>query len=171
MYWGMGQRILQAARRAAGHPQLFGVYITNFSCGPDSFLLGYFREIMGRKPSLTLELDSHTADAGLDNRIEAFIDVVQAYRQLSPRRRAPAPRRRFRPAQLAVDLGGAQDPAVDADAALLRRRVAALPALDPFAIEELGLLQGVVGAAELEQLRVALAEIVVRLRRIGRRRA
>ena len=38
---------------------------------------------MGRKPSLTLELDSHTADAGLETRIEAFLDIVSAYRQLT----------------------------------------------------------------------------------------
>ena len=42
-------------------PQLFGTYITNFSCGPDSFIIGYFRDIMGRKPSLTLELVSSEA--------------------------------------------------------------------------------------------------------------
>ena len=30
---------------------------------------------MGQKPSLTLELDSHTADAGLDTRIDAFLDI------------------------------------------------------------------------------------------------
>ena len=83
MYWGMGQIILKAGRLVARHPQLFGLFITNFSCGPDSFLVGYFRDIMGKKPSLTLELDNHTADAGLETRIEAFFDVVAAFRQLS----------------------------------------------------------------------------------------
>ena len=82
MYWGMGQRIMAAARLVKSHPKLFATYITNFSCGPDSFLVGYFRDLMGRKPSLTLELDSHTADAGLETRIEAFLDIVHAYRQL-----------------------------------------------------------------------------------------
>ncbi|MCK5231309.1 MAG: activase, partial [Desulfobulbaceae bacterium] len=82
MYWGMGQLILKAARFVEKHPQLFGTFITNFSCGPDSFIVGYFRSIMGRKPSLTLELDNHTADAGLETRIEAFLDIVAAYRQL-----------------------------------------------------------------------------------------
>ncbi|MEZ4579682.1 MAG: acyl-CoA dehydratase activase-related protein, partial [Desulfobacterales bacterium] len=51
MYWGMGQIILKAARFVEKHPQLFGAYITNFSCGPDSFLISYFQSIMGRKPS------------------------------------------------------------------------------------------------------------------------
>ncbi|MFH1102412.1 MAG: acyl-CoA dehydratase activase [Pseudomonadota bacterium] len=82
MYWGIGQLILKTARFVQKHPQLFGTYITNFSCGPDSFVIGYFREIMGRKPSLTLELDNHTADAGLETRIEAFLDIVSAYRRL-----------------------------------------------------------------------------------------
>lgn len=83
MYWGMGQLILKSGRLVARHPQLFGIFITNFSCGPDSFIIGYYREIMGKKPSLTLELDNHTADAGLETRIEAFFDVVAAYRQLT----------------------------------------------------------------------------------------
>ncbi|HUW64822.1 MAG TPA: acyl-CoA dehydratase activase [Spirochaetia bacterium] len=79
MYWSMGQMILKAAKFASRHPQLFGVFVTNFSCGPDSFVVGYFRDIMGSKPSLTLELDSHTADAGIDTRIDAFIDVLENY--------------------------------------------------------------------------------------------
>ena len=82
MYWGMGQMIMKAARLVKRHPQLFGTFITNFSCGPDSFIIGYFRTLMGQKPSLTLELDSHTADAGLDTRIDAFLDIVSAYRKL-----------------------------------------------------------------------------------------
>ena len=82
MNWAIGQNILRAAKLAQRHPQLFGAYITNFSCGPDSFLVGYFRDIMQDKPSLTLELDSHTADAGVNTRIEAFLDIVARYRTL-----------------------------------------------------------------------------------------
>ena len=82
MYWAMGDHLLRCAGFTAKHPQLFGAYITNFSCGPDSFLITYFRDIMGPKPSLTLELDSHTADAGLETRIEAFLDIVAACRKM-----------------------------------------------------------------------------------------
>ncbi|MDD5475992.1 MAG: acyl-CoA dehydratase activase, partial [Syntrophales bacterium] len=82
MYWSSGQRILAGARLVKEHPRLFGCFITNFSCGPDSFILGYFRDIMGRKPSLTLELDSHVADAGLETRLEAFLDIIERYREL-----------------------------------------------------------------------------------------
>jgi predicted CoA-substrate-specific enzyme activase len=82
MFWAMGQMILKGARFVEKHPQLYGAYITNFSCGPDSFLVSFFRDIMGRKPSLTLELDSHTADAGLETRIEAFLDIIRYYREI-----------------------------------------------------------------------------------------
>lgn len=99
MYWALGRTILKAAKYAERHSQLFGTYITNFSCGPDSFLVSYFRNIMGRKPSLTLELDSHTADAGLDTRIEAFLDVVQNYLEMTKNvaKAEPVP---YRPAEI-----------------------------------------------------------------------
>ena len=82
MTWATGQEIMKATRFVKKHPQLYGAYITNFSCGPDSFLIGYFRDIMKTKPSLTLELDSHSADAGINTRIEAFLDIVQRFRKL-----------------------------------------------------------------------------------------
>ena len=82
MFWATGQMMLKAAALVRRHPQLFAAYITNFSCGPDSFIVSYFREAMGQKPSLTLELDSHTADAGIDTRIEAFLDVINSFRHL-----------------------------------------------------------------------------------------
>ncbi|HJY62606.1 MAG TPA: acyl-CoA dehydratase activase-related protein, partial [Ignavibacteria bacterium] len=82
MYWYSGQQILRSARFVKEHPQLFGVYITNFSCGPDSFLLSYFRNIMSTKPSLTLELDSHSADVGIDTRIDAALDIIRNYLEL-----------------------------------------------------------------------------------------
>ncbi|HEY5975322.1 MAG TPA: acyl-CoA dehydratase activase-related protein, partial [Geobacteraceae bacterium] len=81
MYWTTGRHILQIASLVQKHPNLFGVFITSFSCGPDSFLLGNFRERMGQKPTLILELDAHTADAGIDTRIEAYLDIVGNYRE------------------------------------------------------------------------------------------
>jgi len=82
MYWSTGQSILKGANFVERHPQLFACYITNFSCGPDSFLGGYFSHIMRGKPFLILELDSHVADAGLETRIEAFMDIIKNQREL-----------------------------------------------------------------------------------------
>ena len=105
MYWGMGKLMMKAGRLVERHPQLFGTYITNFSCGPDSFVVTYFRDIMGRKPSLTLELDSHTADAGLETRVEAFLDIVHAYRQLVAQNRISAKKKTFKPARTVLNNG------------------------------------------------------------------
>jgi predicted CoA-substrate-specific enzyme activase len=108
MFWGMGQIILKAAEYVKRHPQLFGAYVTNFSCGPDSFILGYFRDRMGRKPSLTIELDSHTADTGIETRIEAFLDIVSAYRKLAVSIPAFREKTPFRPARIIMDRGVAK---------------------------------------------------------------
>jgi predicted nucleotide-binding protein (sugar kinase/HSP70/actin superfamily) len=104
MYWTSGQGILKGASYISGTPNLFGVYITNFSCGPDSFITGYFRRIMGQRPSLTLELDAHTADAGVDTRIEAFLDVIRGYRELNL---PPAARDDYVPARVVMRKGSA----------------------------------------------------------------
>ncbi|MRR33152.1 CoA activase [bacterium] len=97
MFWATGQGIMQAAGYVQRRPNLFGVFITSFSCGPDSFITGYFRDVMGQKPSLTLEIDAHTADAGIDTRIEAFLDVIRGYRELHlPQERQPE----FKPARM-----------------------------------------------------------------------
>ncbi|MCP4688887.1 MAG: activase [Desulfobacterales bacterium] len=102
MYWGMGQIMLMAGRVVERHPDLFGAFISNFSCGPDSFIISYFRKIMGRKPSLTLELDNHTADAGLETRIEAFLDIIAAYRQLMAENRIVQEKQTVQPARLTL---------------------------------------------------------------------
>ncbi len=82
MYWEGGKKILKSAKVIKGNDKLFATYISNFSCGPDSMILTSFREIMGTKPSLTLELDGHTADAGINTRIDAAIDVIKNYIKL-----------------------------------------------------------------------------------------
>ncbi len=79
MYWEGGKKILKVSKLIKEHPQLFATYISNYSCGPDSMILTTFRSIMGTKPSLTLELDSHTADAGINTRIDAAVDIIKNY--------------------------------------------------------------------------------------------
>ncbi len=97
--WEAGKRILRAAKTISKHPQLFAVYITNYSCGPDSILAPLFRGIMGEKPSLTLELDQHTADAGVNTRIDAFLDVIRNYRKSSHKKIAPG-NKYFKPSEI-----------------------------------------------------------------------
>lgn len=82
MHWEIGQKIIRASQMVKKDKQLFGIYITNFLCAMDSLLVTYFRRIMKEKPNLTLEIDGHTADAGIDTRIEAFIDVIKNYLEI-----------------------------------------------------------------------------------------
>jgi predicted nucleotide-binding protein (sugar kinase/HSP70/actin superfamily) len=81
MYWKYGQRILKTGKFIRNHPQLYALYITNFSCGPDSFLTTYFKKLMGDKPSLIIEIDEHSAPAGAITRCEAFLDSLENVRE------------------------------------------------------------------------------------------
>lgn len=76
LYWRSGQRIIKASRLIYKLGQIYPVFITNFSCGPDSFIINYFKEEMSNYPSLILEIDEHSADAGIITRLEAFIDSI-----------------------------------------------------------------------------------------------
>lgn len=79
MYWGFGNKILQAAKFINRDKRLFGLYLTSFSCGPDSFVLHFFNHEMNRtgRPYLELELDEHSAGAGVETRLLAFIDAIK----------------------------------------------------------------------------------------------
>jgi len=98
-YWEGGKKILKSAKIVSREKQLFATYISNFSCGPDSMLLTTFRSIMGTKPSLTLELDGHTADAGINTRIDAALDIIRNYRKISENA-APIKEKSFRQAKI-----------------------------------------------------------------------
>ncbi|MEN6616138.1 MAG: acyl-CoA dehydratase activase [Syntrophorhabdus sp.] len=76
MYWGYGQKILKAARAVKNTKNLYAIYVTSFGCGPDSFIAHFFKKIMGNKPYLSLEIDEHSADAGIVTRLEAFLDSI-----------------------------------------------------------------------------------------------
>ncbi|MDX1647058.1 MAG: acyl-CoA dehydratase activase [Longimicrobiales bacterium] len=78
MFWHNGQSILGAGRTIAADPRLQAIYVTNFHCGPDAFLLTYFRQMMGGRPFLELEMDDHTAEAGIVTRCEAFFDSLRS---------------------------------------------------------------------------------------------
>ncbi|HVN71786.1 MAG TPA: acyl-CoA dehydratase activase, partial [Desulfomonilia bacterium] len=85
MYWYQGQKILKKAVTIRNKPNLFPLMISNFSCGPDSFVLSYFEEICRDKPYLILELDEHGSATGYQTRIEAFIDMIQQHQGESRR--------------------------------------------------------------------------------------
>jgi predicted CoA-substrate-specific enzyme activase len=95
LYWRYGQKIMAAAEIIRQYDNLNAVYITNFGCGPDSFITQFFRKQMGDKPYLQLEIDEHSADAGVITRCEAFLDSIrnQKAKLTAPRAAVTKPHR------------------------------------------------------------------------------
>jgi len=91
MYWKYGQKILAASEILKNHKNLFGLYVSNFGCGPDSFIIHFFKKNLDGKPFLLIELDEHSADAGVITRCEAFLDSLKKY-QPPEEKRPPLPR-------------------------------------------------------------------------------
>ena len=81
MYWPNGQKIIAAAQLVAKNKNFHAVYLSNFRCGPDSFIWHYVTEELKGKPFLHLEVDEHSADAGMVTRIEAFLDSLKGAEQ------------------------------------------------------------------------------------------
>ncbi|OGB94822.1 MAG: hypothetical protein A2Z31_01600 [candidate division NC10 bacterium RBG_16_65_8] len=73
MYWHSGRRILAAAKVTGATPNLHLIHITNFNCGPDSYIKHFLGSACG-KPHLSLQFDGHGNDAGFLTRCEAYLD-------------------------------------------------------------------------------------------------
>lgn len=52
------------------------IYISSFACGIDSVVIELIKEWIGNFPLLILKIDEHTGEAGLDTRVEAFVDML-----------------------------------------------------------------------------------------------
>lgn len=83
MFWDYGRKILAAGKLVSRYPNLHIIYITNFKCGPDSFVKGFLGPASG-KPFLALQFDGHSNDAGMMTRCEAYLDskgILRWWRQ------------------------------------------------------------------------------------------
>ena len=83
MFWNSGRRILEAGRFARLHANFHILYVTNFKCGPDSFIKHFLRDVAGA-PFLVLQFDGHGNDAGYLTRCEAYLDSKGVLRCSSP---------------------------------------------------------------------------------------
>ncbi len=79
MFWNSGRRILAAALYARRYQNLHLIYISNFKCGPDSFIKSFLNDAAG-KPSLVLQFDGHSNDAGFITRCEAYLESKEILR-------------------------------------------------------------------------------------------
>jgi predicted CoA-substrate-specific enzyme activase len=82
-FWFYESKQIAGAVITAKDPQLYGLVLTNFGCGPNSFILNIVGDIMGSKPLGQLEIDEHAAEAGLVTRLEAFVDTIKEFSESS----------------------------------------------------------------------------------------
>ncbi len=84
LYWRACRDNLRTIHWLDDRPHLLPVVVTAFGCGPDSFAGRYLKENRGSKPLLTLELDEHTAEAGLITRLQAYLGNADAATRTAP---------------------------------------------------------------------------------------
>lgn len=82
IFWTLGRDIVGASKYFIKEQNIHGIInIASFACGPDSIigeLIGYLVKEYGKKPYLLLVLDKHTGSAGLETRLEAFVETVKS---------------------------------------------------------------------------------------------
>lgn len=79
VHWDFGQNLISAAQIALNESRVKGViFLTYFGCGIDAFVEEVFKlDVSKNKPYLCLLLDEHSGEAGVNTRIEAFIDMIK----------------------------------------------------------------------------------------------
>ena len=82
-FYAIGSDNLGCAYLCAQRMQVAGlVYLTPFACGIDSLTTEFIaRHLKQRRPlpMLVQTVDEHTGEAGFDTRLEAFLDMLNAY--------------------------------------------------------------------------------------------
>ncbi|MFC2059013.1 acyl-CoA dehydratase activase [Chloroflexota bacterium] len=78
-YWVSESKHIAGAAITVQDPSLYGLALTTFGCGPNSFILNIVEDVMGGKPLGELEIDEHAAEAGIVTRLEAFVDTIRGF--------------------------------------------------------------------------------------------
>ena len=77
-FWCSIKEILGAGIYMAQNKLVDGiVYLSSFQCGIDSVNVDLLKDFTGKFPMLVLKLDEHSGAAGIETRIEAFIDMLK----------------------------------------------------------------------------------------------
>jgi len=88
IYWGYGHRLLNVAFEARRQSGVYPLWLSVYSCGPDSFLIHFFQYLSQGKPYTILESDAYTGQAGFKTRIEVFLYSIKNY-QKKPEKNLP----------------------------------------------------------------------------------
>ncbi len=75
--WSFTQEINNAIQYVKKYPNLYLCFVSCFSCGPDGTMYHHFRQQLEGHTFCYLEIDSHTAHAGFETRVGAFLDIIE----------------------------------------------------------------------------------------------
>jgi len=79
VYWSMGKEVVTSVRSLLYNREVQGIInLVNAACGPDSFMVELIARAfdLSGKPYMTITIDEHTSDVGLQTRLEAFVDMA-----------------------------------------------------------------------------------------------
>jgi predicted nucleotide-binding protein (sugar kinase/HSP70/actin superfamily) len=77
--WDTCSIIYDRLQRLAAGERAGVIHLSSFNCGCDSIVSTLYRDLLrGKKiPCMTLVLDEHAGQAGVDTRLEAFVDSIK----------------------------------------------------------------------------------------------
>jgi len=75
--WRFTQEIDNAIKYVKKYPNLYICFVSCFSCGPDGTMYHHYRQQLEGHSFCYLEIDSHTAHAGFETRVGAFLDIIE----------------------------------------------------------------------------------------------
>jgi predicted nucleotide-binding protein (sugar kinase/HSP70/actin superfamily) len=77
-FWTFARNNYGFAAHAANTKKVDGIiYISSFACGIDSVVIELIKDRIGDFPFMVLKVDEHTGEAGLDTRVEAYVDMLE----------------------------------------------------------------------------------------------
>ncbi len=77
--WHFTRQINNAVAHVQKNPNLHICLVSCFACGPDASIYHYFRQELAGHAFCYLEIDSHTAHAGFETRVGAFLDIIEEH--------------------------------------------------------------------------------------------
>jgi len=81
MFWNFGSKAVGSAFHLLKRQDLDGIiYVMSFGCGIDSFVCDLIERKIRRNrniPFIVLTIDEHSGEAGMNTRLEAFIDMLR----------------------------------------------------------------------------------------------
>ena len=75
--WHFTSQVMNAIAYSKKYTNLYVCLFSCFSCGPDAVMYHVVRKELAGKAFCYLEIDSHTAHAGIETRIGAFLDIFE----------------------------------------------------------------------------------------------